>query len=191
MSEQKKRPGIFKLFFGGVVIIVLLFILGTMVSTINDDNKVANESNAKKAVSAKKQTLNEKISDIVVEKLGKKSNNDKKRIVKISNEDLTNGKLIKLDLNANENLTTKMTKGGMLKDAANVIEPLTKLSNVDGIKLQWYYTMVDKYGNEKEEPVMKIQLDRETLNKINWKTFDYNNFEIVADSYWEHTALKK
>lgn len=50
---------------------------------------------------------------------------------------------------------------------------------------------MDQYGNEKKDNVMKITLNRETLDKINYDNFLHNNLPKVANQYWEHPALSK
>lgn len=201
MTEQKKKPGIIKIIFGGLVIVALLFILGLMVSIINDDTEtnesvtvttVQTNKTVAKNKSVKKKTIDDKISDIVNKQLGKKNNLDKKTIIKVSSvKSSEKGNIVNLDLNASENLTSKMTKGGMTLDAKRILEPISKLKDVDSIQLQWYYPLVDNYGNKKDKPVMRINLSHDTLKKIKWDNFDHKKFKTIADSYWESEALNK
>ena len=56
-----------------------------------------------------------------------------------------------------------------------------------------YFKLVDKYGNESEEQVSKISVDREIAEKINWENMYYQKFiKIVKNegSFYLHSALK-
>lgn len=52
------------------------------------------------------------------------------------------------------------------------------------------YPLVDQYGNEKEEYVIKSDFSGETIEKLtdDWFMIDLDNLDIVADSWWEHSA---
>ncbi len=51
--------------------------------------------------------------------------------------------------------------------------------------------LVDVYGNEQDQIVLIIVLHKSEISKINWVNFDYNNFEKVAITYFEHSVLSK
>ncbi|MEX3621835.1 hypothetical protein [Viridibacillus arvi] len=137
--------------------------------------------------------LKNDITNIIEDEIGDKNNMDKKRIVKISTVQSATSKseMVTLKLNASENFTNKMTKGGMGMDAEKILEPISKLDDVEVVTINWLFPLVDAYGNEKDGDIMRIELSKKTLSKINWKNFDYRNFESIADSYWEHPALSK
>lgn len=82
-------------------------------------------------------------------------------------------------------------KYGMLENAARVLQNVFKINNLQSVTLFIHGSLEDKYGNSKDEEMMKIILSKETANKINWENFDASNFPEVADEYWEHLELKK
>ncbi len=51
--------------------------------------------------------------------------------------------------------------------------------------------MIDTYGNKTKDVVMKITLDRETLDKINYDNLPRENLPIIAKQYWMHPGFKE
>lgn len=196
-----------------IIFIVGFIILGsTAEPTVTKENK-NNENNEKtsqveqtkendqtnsKPVSKKEKqkdeqlTPTEEIQKIITDKLGKKSNTDKERIISIDDLSESEDSLYYvISLNADDVLTTNMIRSGMLMDSKKILEPISKIENLKKVVLQWYFPMVDEYGNESDSQVMIINIEREALDKINWDNFDYENFRNVATTYFEHPALKK
>lgn len=149
-----------------------------------------------KQASSKPKTLDEAVKNIVIEELGEKTNTDKKRIIdiKINNDAGTtdkNDKIVTVKLYADDNLTAKMLKSRALSDSKKVFEKLFQNNEVSKALLIWEFTLVDKYGNESDGTILRVGIDRQTADKINWENFDYNNFETVAQQYFIHPALNK
>ena len=78
-----------------------------------------------------------------------------------------------------ESLSSKMTVKGMYMDISNVLKGIQKDINVN----------VDSYGNISEDIVIKATFNNETIKKINFDNFDYNNIPSIADEWWNHQAL--
>ncbi|NNV07764.1 hypothetical protein ETC03_15720 [Geobacillus sp. MMMUD3] len=149
-----------------------------------------------KQASSKPKTLDEAVKNIVIEELGEKTNTDKKRIIdiKINNDAGTtdkNDKIVTVKLYADDNLTAKMLKSRALSDSKKVFEKLFQNNEVSKVLLIWEFTLVDKYGSESDGTILRVGIDRQTADKINWENFDYNNFETVAQQYFIHPALNK
>ncbi|MCM3567828.1 tripartite tricarboxylate transporter TctB family protein [Neobacillus mesonae] len=149
----------------------------------------------KKVEQKKELTLDEKITQGINKKLGKNNNMDKKRIVKLqvndnAGSDVEGDKIVLLTLSGDESFTNKMTIKEMLMKSKNAFQETFKNKEVSEVTLFWQFPMVDAYGKSKDENVIKIGLSRETFEKIEWKTFDYNNYEVIADQYWMHPALQ-
>lgn len=149
---------------------------------------------AKKAVDYQKVTKSN-VKTVITKALGTKTNMDKKRIVGVdvieNAADDFKSKIILVKLNANENLTNKMTKGGMFEDTSDALKALSKFKNTSIYRVWWYYPLVDTYGNESDDVVMKLELSNETLKKINWDNFLSKNYPNIADFYWQHPSMPK
>ncbi|MEK5332031.1 hypothetical protein [Lysinibacillus sp. FSL W8-0992] len=125
---------------------------------------------------------------IINDKLGKKNNLKKNTINDIQYVAADKGAIIAL--NANENLTKNMTKKGMWLDSKDILKPLSKVEGLDIIIIHWYFPLVDTYGNEKDGIVMSFEINKETLNKINWDNFLTDNIPNVVNNYFEHQAFQ-
>jgi len=155
------------------------------------------EESVKKAEPKKQEkTIDEVVKEIIYDKVGKKSNMGEKRIIELQvNDNLgtpdKTDKIIIAKLYANENLTTNLTRDGILMDSKDLFEEIFKHKEISEAVLMWNLTLVDQYGNESVDTVLKVGLDRATADKINWKNFSYKNFENVATQYFVHPALLK
>ena len=160
-----------------------------------DDEKVEKEEKAAAIVDEEKTaaeevekelTVDAKIENVVYESLGKKSNTKKDRIHKVE----IYGDVANVWLNANENLSTDLTKKGMWKDTIKLIEKAADIAEIELFQIVWMYDFTDKFGNASEGKIMSLDFPRETIDKINFDNVDYNRASDIADNYWEHGALK-
>lgn len=205
MSEKDKKvsKGILSGCLGCFGLIVLLgIIIGACSAGGGDQSSkekaITTETTAKKEETKKdKQSLDynkvteDNVKTVINKTLGKKTNMDKKRITGVEVANNSNKKVISVKLNADENLTNKMTRLGMLDDTSKTLKALSKFKNVSNYRIWWYYTMVDKYGNESEDVIMKVELTNKTLSKINWNNFMPENYPSIADFYWQHPSMPK
>ncbi|MBY0037141.1 hypothetical protein H7U08_11240 [Bacillus cereus] len=96
-----------------------------------------------------------------------------------------NNKVVLLNLkNANDKVLT-------WNGTTNILKKLSKEKEIQKVVLVWKAELTDTYGNKKSDPVMKMNIDRESLDKINFKNFDHNNIPNVVKDYWEHPAYNK
>ena len=105
--------------------------------------------------------------------------------------DDTNDKIVIAKLYADDALSNNSMRKKILMNSKDVFETLFKRKEISEVVLMWQFSLVDAYGKESVDTILKVGLDRETENKINWKNFDYNNFELVATQYYTHPALLK
>lgn len=135
-------------------------------------------------------TPKEEITEIVVNELGAKTNMKNERIVSLTDmhED---GTYFVIALNGNENFTSSTTKRGLQLDAATILEPISQISEIQKVVIQWYLPLIDASGNEVDTQVMIVNIERDSLEEINWDNFDVENFEVVSETYFEHAALKE
>lgn len=95
--------------------------------------------------------------------------------------------MVVLKLAGNENLTSGLTKGGLLKDSGKVLKALFEMEDVERVNLQWMLPAED--GTDLQ--AMKILLYRESAKKVNWKDdLVYNEIPRFAESYFVHPSLK-
>ena len=87
-----------------------------------------------------------------------------------------------------ESLSSKMTVKGMYMDISNVLKGIQKDLNVN-VDINVTYPLQDSYGNISEDIVIKATFNNETIKKINFDNFDYNNIPSIADEWWNHQAL--
>ncbi|TES45502.1 hypothetical protein E2L07_20480 [Halalkalibacterium halodurans] len=80
----------------------------------------------------------------------------------------------------------------MYRDTLDLLKEFDQLDSVDvnNVMFSWQVPLVDAYGNEDLGEVMRINLSGETLSKINFDNFNYDNFPIVSDEYWEHPVFE-
>ncbi|HCF70791.1 MAG TPA: hypothetical protein DER33_04240 [Syntrophomonas sp.] len=165
-----------------------------LTSKQNIEKTVKNEKNVDKKTNSSKQTektIEQRIENTINTAVGKKTNTDKKRIVKLQvlGTEKEGKKLVLAWLNADDNLSNQMIRGGILMDSAKVFQSLFELPETEEVALVWVFPLVDVYGNSADEPVLKVRLTREIADKINWDSFDHENFAEISKQYWEHTAL--
>ena len=205
-----KKPFYKKWWFILIVAIIVLGAIGNAIGgddkgNAKKDNPTKQEESAKKEVSAetkenkepakeeakkeeKPKTPEERATAFVNKKLKDKTNNDKDRIVSVG----VKNNSFEIILNGDDNFTTNMIRIGMISKSADLFEEVSKYEDItaNDITIGWMMTLVDQYGNENDQPVLKVQLSKDKLAKINWKNFDYNNLENIADAYFVHPALK-
>lgn len=147
-----------------------------------DVEKPKDESKAEKA--PKEESRAVKTPEDIVKKVIEKD-----RIIEINKND-QNGHLL-VRFKGSENLTNEMTVKGFLMDIRDLLKNLKSDSSVQTFAFNVTYPLVDNYGNESEDIVIKAEFSRETVDKINFDNFDFNKIPEVADEYWSHPAVQQ
>ncbi|MFK4417135.1 membrane-bound lytic murein transglycosylase [Bacillus sp. RC251] len=149
------------------------------------DQEKKEKEEAKKA-----KGLEDKLNKAASKKFGK----DKVESIQINDNlatDDPNDKIVLLTAEAKESATQNYTRKGMWMDTISILKDLKDEKGISEITFFYKYPLVDAYGNEKKDNVMKIQLNRETLDKINYDNLLHDNLPKIANQYWEHPALTK
>lgn len=135
-------------------------------------------------------SLEDKVKSAVHKAFGKENDfNKKDSILELNyNKDLG---YILVRVYGSDNFSSNMIKKGMWMDVESSLKKLKEEKDIQTIEFNIVFPMEDQYGNSSDDNVMKLSLSRETLDKINWANFDYNNLPNVADEYWEHPAFSK
>lgn len=96
-----------------------------------------------------------------------------------------NNKVVLLNLkNANDKILT-------WNDTTRILKNLSKEKEIQKVIFVWRAELTDTYGNTESNPVMKMNIDRENLDKINFDNFMYKNIPNVVQDYWEHPVYNK
>ncbi|WEY95787.1 hypothetical protein P5641_19425 [Bacillus subtilis] len=177
------------------LLVPLLFLSACSEDSVNT-RAVQKEDSAesKKAESFKVTDKNVKM--LISDELKEKGTEDTEKLKKLDifddvDENNHNIKTVSVTLNGNDNLTNNMVKKGMLKEGEKLFPKIFEDTSVGRVLITWEFPLEDAKGNSSFQKVLSIQLERKTADEINWNEFKYKNFEIVADSYYEHQAFKK
>ncbi|MCU5519865.1 hypothetical protein OCA41_06015 [Bacillus cereus] len=153
--------------------------------------KAKKEQEKKEKEEAKKEKgLEDKLNKVVNKKFGK----DKVESIQINDNlgtDDPNDKIVLVTAEAKESATQNYTRKGMWMDTISILKDLKDEKGISEITFFYKYPLVDAYGNEKKDNVMKLQFNRETLDKINYSNLLHDNLPKIANEYWEHPALTK
>lgn len=177
-----------------VAIAVGLFIGGgALIGAADDGVEVAEEEikEDKEAVKEKKVdvTSEKDIEKLVNELLGDTSNTGEKRVEKVVYNEVDTSPYIGLNLHADENITVKLARSGMLKDTLEIMKALNKEGYKGKFYIDWRLPLTDKYGDTKPGKVMSINISAEDFEKINFDKVDYLNLPNIAESYFEHPGF--
>ncbi|PGB24816.1 hypothetical protein COM06_20180 [Bacillus toyonensis] len=142
------------------------------------------QEKAKKDEENKKVKFKESIEKTVKKTIGK---SDVESVEINTNLDLPepNNKVVLL------NLTNATDKILVWNDTTNILKELSKEKEIQKIIFVWKAELTDTYGNKKTDPVVKMNIDRETIDKINFDNFLYKNLPTVVSDYWQHPAIAK
>jgi hypothetical protein len=202
MVKGKIKKPIYKRWW--FIAIVVLVVIGAVAGgSDSEDTSAAPKQSSAKTTPVQKEPveevmefdrslldIDEYLGHMVNEIMGETTNMEKATLVIVSDGDEG---IKDVTLNANDNLTLNMTVGGMLIDASDYFEAISqdeKVMKLKAVSLIYQMTLVDKYGAEDDYPVQIITLSTETMGKINWENFLYDNLPEVADTYFLHRVLQ-
>jgi hypothetical protein len=115
------------------------------------------------------------------------------RFLNVSWEDHAKGKLT-LSIKMGENITTNMMKTGMLTDVEKITKELCKyekFKTLTNFTVIHEADFVDAYGKSNSSSAQIVSLSMESINKINWENFLYDNFPKIATTYFIHPSFNK
>lgn len=87
-----------------------------------------------------------------------------------------------------DGLTTSMTKRFFLIDVTEFIEQIQN-EDFGSIYFGGYFDMVDKYGDVENYEIANVEMNKETIDKINFENFYFKNLPDIADKVNFHPAL--
>lgn len=82
----------------------------------------------------------------------------------------------------NDNLSEDLIKGGAKLDIVDILESIDD-SGIDysEVQLKGMFPLVDEFGNSTEVPVVEVSYLSDTVDKINWDNFLFENVYEIAD----------
>lgn len=186
--EKVNKP-IYKKWWFWVIVVLFLGMIGNIIDPSEEEQPVVKEEPQKQkdVAPVTKQEEPKKQEDIVslTEKVAKKQLKELEYVK--FNED--NGYLL-IRGEGKENLTSNMTVNGLYLSIFTILKEIHGDEKIKTAAFNLTLPLVDQYGNSSSEVVLKLELKRETLDKINYEKFNYENLESIADYFWSHPAIK-
>lgn len=125
------------------------------------------------------RTIDEKIKDAVIAVVGK----DNYRNHKFEDNTLW------IQVSAQDNFTQKMVLKGAYMDTLDIAEKIHNevlLENSTSFDISYYTELTDVYGKSSDGVIVEIGINKDTLEKIDFKNVLHKNVPTIADYYWEH-----
>lgn len=90
----------------------------------------------------------------------------------------------------NDNLSLNLIRVTAQTDATDILEQISQSDlNVNNVRLLGTFSMVDAYGNASEKVVVNLFFEKETIDKINFENFLFDNIYLIADTKDIHPDL--
>jgi len=101
---------------------------------------------------------------------------------------------IQVEFLAKDNLTKNMAVSSIKIALLDIVYAIKELDyEVENLGISAKLPLVDKYGNEENEYVIKSAFEKETINKLSDDKYmiDTDKLEIIADDWWVHPAISE
>ena len=99
--------------------------------------------------------------------------------------------LLSIDFNISDNLSTEMIVDGAKIDVMQILRALhdegISYATVD---ITGRFSMRDRYGNSSIQDVVELRYSKESLDRINWSNFLWEDVYAIADDVWLHPAFQ-
>lgn len=99
--------------------------------------------------------------------------------------------LLSIDFNISDNLSTEMIVDGAKIDVMEILRALhdegISYATVD---ITGRFSMRDRYGNSSIQDVVELRYSKESLDRINWSNFLWEDMYAIADDVWLHPAFQ-
>jgi len=92
-----------------------------------------------------------------------------------------NEKALSVTVKGKDGWSDKSIGEGFYEDSTTAYRELSKDKRINEVWITITFPMQDKYGNVSDEEVMGTWMSRETMDKINWKSFNYEKLLDVVD----------
>lgn len=153
----------------------------------NNDNEASNDNSSNNNETKVQFTPREKTQSIAKDIVDERF----KEIKILDYAENPKKKMIQVHFMGADNFTKGFIRKGMYMDCADIFKKLYSTDiPIYEITCFVYLPLQDKYGNSSEEVVMKMNLNENTAQKINWDNILITEFFKIADGYWEHPVLR-
>lgn len=172
-NKNEKRGGCLTIIIAVLIICVAFSVFGA------DKDKKEDIKNQKQEIEDSQLTIEEKVKDAVIQVVGEENLDTFSYIPE------NNFALIKFK--GSENLSREMTVKGMYIDIYNILKEIQEYIDVN-VDFNIIYPLQDVYGNTREDIVIKASYNNDTIKKIDFENFLWENIPSVADEWWNHNA---
>lgn len=175
-----------------VITIAVFFVLSIIAALTDDGTTEAIEEKEVVKEVKKEEVKVVKTPDVITAEFIKKNfgtnkNEKKKAVVSTSfNNGIVEGVALEVTY-----WSPETAKKEFLKNTKDYMEEMKALKEVVRATLVIQVPLTDKYGNVKNGEVMRVMMNRETLDKIDFENFNADNLASIADNYYEHKALSE
>ncbi len=141
------------------------------------------------------KTLKQRLTDSINKSVGKSTNFGTDRIKEIEINDHAGTEkeddvIVLARLRADNNFSSNSIRTGILYDTNEVLQTIFENEEVSEVVVFWNFPLTDEYGNESDGVVAKIGMTKEIADKINWKNFNIDNYESVAEQFNLHPDMR-
>ncbi|MDP8258814.1 MAG: hypothetical protein P9L90_05285 [Candidatus Aadella gelida] len=192
--DKKEKPKLTRRQKWLFAILIILFVI--MIIALASDGDTPSQSQKEiqqNQIDMSQLTEDEQIEMLVSNEL--KGNNNMKTayVRKIDVVEQTNGGLgVFVEYNADDNLTTNLSKGGIESKMSEIYTALyTSGKDIRTASVTAYFPLLDSYGNKKDGVVYKSVLNKTEADKVNWNA-DKSLLKVtILPSVWTTTALHR
>lgn len=185
---------------GIVVVVVVISQAGNSDNSSSSATKNAAKSGDAPALTAKAKettstttapTTTQAPQDALKLKIVKELGTSNRKVERVASFEAQAGGGVNITWAIDENLTSGLTKDTSRLEAKKILQELHD-SGFDyaRVSLVGTYPLQDQYGNAKEETVVRVAYDKETVDRINFKNIDTKNMFDIADSTYVVPAFQ-
>lgn len=200
-----------RIVLGGIAAIVIILAISVILSTDKNSSvpkevtpspfvagngeKSNNVSTASPVVAEPQEPASpeEKMRQLVAAALSGQANTKKERLRRVAvfpqdvDENGNNSAWgVRVEFNADENLTTNLIKKGIEKQMSEVYQALyTSGLPITLVTIEAYYPLVDKYGNKSDSRVRQTTLEQAEAKKINWSADQSTLLMNIVPGVWD------
>lgn len=145
----------------------------------NQDKKTENKKKSQVAQKEKEESIEEKAKRIAYDifEFGEETIDETVQEVIFDKDDNS----LSIKVKGKDGWTEKSIGLGFYEDSTALYKELSNEEQLNEVWITITFPMKDVYGNIVDEEVMGTWMSRETMDKINWKSFNYNDLLDVVD----------
>lgn len=132
----------------------------------------------------KELTHEEEYAELANEVLGVETNTEENRVESVKYFEDDDESIVNFKLNADENLTSKLMRKGILKDSAELLEGVSKKGFDGDVNIMWSLPI-----DGENTKVMTLDIDEEIFSGMDFDKLDYNDLPDIAKDYFEHPGF--